>query len=151
LPYVTSTDARYLTAGVSDTYYRPDDGGYFYNYTARCVIEGTLEEIRYGEPVANDLDMIIIGINHNRLVIGDCALVAGNPPWAVESEQITIFSDPSTYDDNAISAGGGWSLSGGGNRTVFLHNSAYKWNTEYILRTTLRRAAGTRLCFDLNR
>jgi ABC-type lipoprotein release transport system permease subunit len=131
LPYVTSTDERYMTAGVSDTYYRPDDGGYFYNYTARCVIEGTLEEIRYGEPTG-DSGASFIGLHHNRLIIGDCALIAGNLPWAVAGEQITIFSDPGTYGDNAIILGGGWPLSGGGTRAVFVLDGSYKWGTEYI-------------------
>jgi hypothetical protein len=50
LPYITSIDARYMTAGVSDAYCRPDDGEYSYNYTARCVIEGTLGAIEYDNP-----------------------------------------------------------------------------------------------------
>jgi len=42
LPYITFLDTRYMTAGVSDEYMRLDDGKYFYNYTAQCLIEGTV-------------------------------------------------------------------------------------------------------------
>ncbi|MCL2125940.1 MAG: hypothetical protein FWH33_08150 [Oscillospiraceae bacterium] len=42
LPYVSSADARLMTAGISPKYRRLDDGDYFYNFSARSVIEGTL-------------------------------------------------------------------------------------------------------------
>ena len=42
LRYISSTDARYMTAGVSNRYYRMDDGDYFYNFSARCVVEATV-------------------------------------------------------------------------------------------------------------
>ncbi len=42
LPYVTSTDTRYMTAGVTEEYKRRDDGMNYYNYTSQCVVEGTV-------------------------------------------------------------------------------------------------------------
>lgn len=45
LPYITSTDTRYMTAGVSEEYTRLDDGKSFYNYTAQCLVEGTIMSV----------------------------------------------------------------------------------------------------------
>ena len=42
LPYVTSVDTRYMTAGVSNEFVRMDDGDCFYNHTYQCIMEGTL-------------------------------------------------------------------------------------------------------------
>ncbi|NLA87884.1 MAG: hypothetical protein GX847_11525, partial [Clostridiales bacterium] len=89
LPYVSSADMRYMTAGISDTFYRLDDGEYYYNYTARCVIEGTLTEVHYGDPAAN-----IVDFSSNRLILGDCTILAGNPPRAVNNEKLTILATP---------------------------------------------------------
>lgn len=43
LPYVTAVDTRYMTAGISDTYYRLDDRKTYYNYTQTIILEGTLK------------------------------------------------------------------------------------------------------------
>ncbi|MCL1834895.1 MAG: hypothetical protein FWG48_01930 [Oscillospiraceae bacterium] len=42
LPYISSTDVRYMTAGISDKYRRMDDGDYFYPFHMRCVVEATV-------------------------------------------------------------------------------------------------------------
>lgn len=43
LPFVTAVDTRYMTAGISDTYYRLDDRKTYYNYTRMLILEGTLK------------------------------------------------------------------------------------------------------------
>ena len=43
MEYITFTDTRFMTAGICDAYVRMDDGEYFYNYNALCVIEATFE------------------------------------------------------------------------------------------------------------
>ncbi len=43
LPYVTAVDTRYMTAGISDTYYRMDDRKTYFNYTQTLILEGTLK------------------------------------------------------------------------------------------------------------
>jgi ABC-type antimicrobial peptide transport system permease subunit len=43
LPYVTAVDTRYMTAGISDTYYRLDDRKTYFNYTQTIILEGTLK------------------------------------------------------------------------------------------------------------
>jgi len=50
LKHVTSTDVRYMTAGVSEKYYRLDDGTYCFNFSMRCVVEATVfkEKLSYG-------------------------------------------------------------------------------------------------------
>ena len=42
LPYVSSVEARYMTAGVSEDYFRMDDGEFFFDFAARAVIEGNV-------------------------------------------------------------------------------------------------------------
>lgn len=43
LPYVTAVDTRYMTAGISDTYYRLDDRKTYFNYTQTIILEGRLK------------------------------------------------------------------------------------------------------------
>ena len=45
LPYISSTDRRYMTAGYSDVYDRMDDRNPLYDFAARIVIEGTVSEL----------------------------------------------------------------------------------------------------------
>jgi ABC-type antimicrobial peptide transport system permease subunit len=136
LPYITSSDERYMTAGVSDVYYRPDDGGFSYNYTARCVIEGTLEAIIYGEPPEAGGNILNENLNH--LVLEDCRLVAGNDPRIVSGEVLGVLVDPQTYDGDSITRGG---LSVA--RTAVVHNASYIYGADYIGSLKL----GTRYAF----
>ncbi|MDR1588568.1 MAG: ABC transporter permease [Oscillospiraceae bacterium] len=122
LPYITSADVRYMTAGVSDTYYRPDDGEIFYNYTARCVIEGTLGGIEYGDPQMADRSIKF----YSNLYLEDCEVVAGNPPPISDGEIITIRVDPLTYVEDEVGAGGVLE------RCAYIHNIAYTYGGEYI-------------------
>jgi hypothetical protein len=137
LPYVTSYDARYMTAGVSDAYYRPDDGEYSYNYTARCALEGTLGVIEYGNP--SEVERVLqIGENFNRLVLGDCELVAGNEPRVVSGEVLAVHVNPLTFDEDSTISGG-LSVS----RTAIVHNASYIYGADYIDSLKL----GTRYAF----
>jgi len=88
LPYVTYTDARYMTAGVSD-YRRLDDGVKYYEYTNICVVEATVRfynsttmslvvtdlSLVGGEPIRNsgfgDYDIFIMGEASYMLEDGD--------------------------------------------------------------------------------
>ncbi|MDR2357430.1 MAG: ABC transporter permease [Oscillospiraceae bacterium] len=124
LPYITSVDRRYMTAGLSDVFYRPDDGEYFYNYTARCVIAGTLSEVQYGEPMEDAASLM--PDNYNRLILEDCELLAGAPPWAVSGETLTVLADPMTYEDLRTAIGGA------SNRLLAIHDDAYTYGTDYI-------------------
>ena len=63
---VTSVDTRYMTAGVSNEYVRLDDGDEMYNFTAQCLVEGTLTS------VSEDLVL-----NGYVLVFADCKLLSG--------------------------------------------------------------------------
>ncbi|MDR1588566.1 MAG: ABC transporter permease [Oscillospiraceae bacterium] len=124
LPYITSADMRYMTAGVSDIFYRPDDGEYFYNYTARCVIEGTLSEVQYGAQMENV--SIITPDNYNRLILDDCKLLAGAPPWEVNGETLTFLADPVVHED--LNTG----IGGPGERLFAFHDDTYIYGTDYI-------------------
>lgn len=136
LPYITSTDIRYMTAGISDTYYRLDDGSYFYNYSARCVIEGTLTEVQYGDPSA------IGDVQHsfNQLILDDCKLLAGNPTWTVDHETLTVYADPSKYnEDDKAGIGEGYQ------RITSIHTHNYIYDTKYVKNMT----SGSRYVFVL--
>ena len=65
LPYISVSDKRYMTSGVSDKYYRLDDEPPFYNYTARCVIEATLTEVEFAPSSIQDNSVM------NRIFVDD--------------------------------------------------------------------------------
>ena len=64
LPHVTSVSARYMTAGVSDSLRRLDDGFYYYDFTARCVIAGTQSEVFYGNDKHGSASTVNTEWNH---------------------------------------------------------------------------------------
>jgi ABC-type antimicrobial peptide transport system permease subunit len=129
LPYISSTDTRYMTAGFSADYTRPDDGGYFYNYTARVIVEGTLEEVKIGG------DPAIIGttadgemFNYNLLTLNDCKIIAegGGGSWRDSYETIKISSDPRRNIEYREGVGGGLE------RRTATYTSDYIYDTEYV-------------------
>ena len=85
-PYISLADTRYMTAGVSDTFFRLDERVY-YNYSLRCVVEGTLE-IKSEHPYF--------------FTLKDCKLLAGNPTLPVDHKVIRVYPGASNED------GGGW-------------------------------------------
>lgn len=87
LPYVTASSTRYMTAGVSDKYYRLDEGAGYYYYSARFVIEGALSEANCG--IKDNFGRI-----YNNLILNDCTLLAGNPSWLPEGKKIEIYAYP---------------------------------------------------------
>ena len=66
LPYISSTDARYMTAGVSGDYERIFRGQKNRSYSERRVIEGTLTHINVESTV---------------FVLTDAVFLAGSLPW----------------------------------------------------------------------
>ncbi len=120
LPYITSTDTRHMTAGVSDPYYRLDEE-YFYNYTMRCIFEGTLTEVQYGDPVES---VLFSEDNFNQLIIEDCKLLAGNLPWSINDRIITISANP----QSDIRLG----VAGGIERFVSVFSQENRFDTEYV-------------------
>ena len=85
LPYVSDIDMRYMTAGVSDEYYRLDEGRRVNNYSARLVIEGTLTEIddKLPEGASGALNLVpvyaeVTNERYNSLILSDCKLLGGN-------------------------------------------------------------------------
>jgi len=73
LPYVTSVDTRYMTAGVSKDYKRIPEDRYFYDYNDTCIIEATLYVVTLIE------DQPELG-SFNRLQFKDCEIIAGDVP-----------------------------------------------------------------------
>ena len=113
LPYITTTDTRYMTAGVSDTYIRIDDGRYFYNFTSRCVIEGTLAEVSEF-------------LTANVFTLVDCRLLAGNPPWEIDQGAVEV---------TALAPAPRYKVYGGSygfRRVMYTLTPIYKYGDEYI-------------------
>ena len=83
LPFISFTDTRYMTAGFSDDYYRLHDiSAYasttYYDYTRRCVIEGTLREVQYWEDLPPDTpNFYALERGYNKLLLEDATLLAG--------------------------------------------------------------------------
>ncbi|NLA88057.1 MAG: ABC transporter permease, partial [Clostridiales bacterium] len=115
---------------------RLDDGTYFYNFSARCIIEGTLTKVQYGDPEA----IGSVDLGFNRLILNDCTLLAGNPAWAIENETLTVYADPLTYAEDD------WCNIGGvSQRLDLMHTHDYIYDTEYVKDMTL----GSRYAFVL--
>jgi len=77
-----------MTAGVSSDYMRLDDGRFFYNYTARCVVEGTFSALGLGNDNPFSTDYF------NYLFFKDCILLAGNCNFLSDGDSLTIRSFP---------------------------------------------------------
>jgi 23S rRNA pseudouridine2605 synthase len=83
LPYITLSDKRYMTAGFSDDYYRVHDlsaysSTMYYDYTRRCVIEGTLREVQFWEDLPVDTpNYFSLERGYNKFVLDDVTLLAG--------------------------------------------------------------------------
>ncbi|MEN6313429.1 MAG: ABC transporter permease [Clostridiaceae bacterium] len=122
LPYITASSTRYMTAGVSDKYYRLDEGEDYYNYTARFVIEGTLSEVKY--------NVLYFGDNYNELALNDCTLLAGDPSCFPENKKITIHAYTKKFKQYT---GGGF----GGSRTLIMYDDSYLCDTEYVKNLTV--------------
>jgi ABC-type antimicrobial peptide transport system permease subunit len=113
LPYISSSSVRYMTAGVSDKYYRLDEGREYYNYTARYVVEGTLSEIK--------CNVLYAGKSNNELTLSDCTLLAGDPTYMPQSNILTFHA----YSKNEGSFGSG-------SRIVIMYDDNYIYDTDYL-------------------
>ncbi len=70
LPYVESTDFRYMTAGVSDNYLRLYEGGSFFEYNARGIIEGTCTLV-YDADGTDKYTSVNIVVTNAKLIAGN--------------------------------------------------------------------------------
>ncbi|MDR1589962.1 MAG: ABC transporter permease [Oscillospiraceae bacterium] len=125
LPYITSFDTRYMTVGVSDTYYRPDDGSPFYNYTTRCIVEGTLAEIKYGAST-NLMGSTEEGefYRFDWLVLNDCTPIAGaGDDWSHDYATLLVES-------NAVKPYMRSSVGGSERSVTYTHD--YIYDTAYL-------------------
>ena len=84
LPHISRVEKRYLTAGVSPAYYRLDTDKHYFPFSARCILEATVE-YRYqsslmleGGSVKKNQPYVD---NKEYLILTDAELVAGNPAW----------------------------------------------------------------------
>ncbi len=122
LPYISSLSTRYMTPGVSDKYYRMDEGGDYYNYTARFIIEATLSEVEYGKKYVEG--------KYNDLILEGSTLLAGNLPWSIENERLKVHSFPNRIEQ-------GISSIMINSRVTAVYDNSYIYDTEYIKNLTL--------------
>ena len=123
LPYITDYDTRYMTAGISDKYYRLDEGIDYYNYTARHIIEATLSDVEY--------NIINNGIYFYKMNLNNPKLLAGDSTHLPENLEIEVYgySKEIAYGEymgfvNPI-------------REVIIYDSDYKYHSEYIKKLPL--------------
>ncbi len=97
LPYITSVDTRYMTAGVSNKYTRAAEGRNYYDYNDICIIEATLEYVTLIE------DQPDLG-SFNRLQLSDCEIIAGDvPSRAIQYGRAQVWGTNVGLGDNNFS------------------------------------------------
>jgi len=84
LPYISSVETRYMTAGVTTDFSRIDEGYKYYNYTTQCLVEGTL--------ISNEINPL--AAMHYNLVFEDIEIVGGYLPTEDGDNKITISVAP---------------------------------------------------------
>ena len=124
LPYISSFSTRYMTPGVSDKYYRMDEGADYYNYTSRFIIEGTLSDVEYGLKIGRN--------NFNGLILKGCNLLAGNLPSSIKDTKIKVYSIAYKIEKDAISGVGN-----NQNQIFAFYDDSFKYDTEYIKKLKL--------------
>ena len=125
LPYVSSLSTRYMTPGVSDKYYRMDEGADYYNFTPRFIIEGKLSAVEYGKKIQN--------FDYNDLMLEECTLLAGNLPWPIKDKKIIIHACANKFEK-----GGGLGIGkNSGLGLIAMYEDTFKYDTEYIKNLTL--------------
>lgn len=117
LPYVDGTDVRYMTPGVSDEYFRLDEGAEYYFYNGRIFIEATLTEISLNNQTIDGYGGG--GPNIGRLMLADGKVIAGNVPEGFESNEWRLYSMPGV-------------VSGAGGRIVSTEFADNYWDGEKL-------------------
>ena len=96
LPYVTSVDTRYMTAGVSDAFFRLGDSDSRYNvsyytYPPPSIFEATLTDIWYGKPLEPGG---VAGAQYlDRLIVEDIKHLSDYSPRFRPLDMWSIFGD----------------------------------------------------------
>ncbi|MCL1805377.1 MAG: ABC transporter permease [Clostridiales bacterium] len=123
LPFIDLFDVRYMTAGISDKYYRLDEGEGYYNYSARLILEGVLTEVSISPPPPDPTRGYQIKDFH-RLSIENYKFLAGNSPYVTKLDKLSIYSNPYTPSNVQF-----WDSRG---RTSFIYLPNYVYHTEFI-------------------
>lgn len=121
MPYISQTDRRIMTAGVSEEFIRLDDRPPYYNYSARCIVEGTFSGFEEGDLKRQES----VELGSNKIHLENCSLVAGICQRDIEDESITIYALP-------IKSAPGSTDSIGGKRKYALYDETYMYDTKYV-------------------
>ena len=116
LPYLSRTERRYMTAGVSGEYLRLDTDQSFFAYNSRLIIEGTLEsmeELIDPNPASYLQKKPFNEDASAALILKDVKLLAGDPEQLVRQQtfKVELRTLKEEYRDayQMYGASGGWS------------------------------------------
>ena len=93
LPYISRTERRYMTAGVSPDYLRLDTDQSFFAYNSRLILEGTLTAMQQ-PTVASSSVHFQDGASLKNLYLTDVALLAGDPEQLARKDQPAVALYP---------------------------------------------------------
>ncbi len=115
LPYVTYTDTRYMTAGVTE-FRRIDEGTMYYDYTNICVVEGTVR---------------FYNATQRALAVTDLELVGGEPikNSGFGKHDVWIHAEPSYVLENTTMPVFYWVVN---NRAVMVATQNSVYTPEYL-------------------
>ena len=126
LPYVTYTETRYLTAGISDRYER-QEADPFYDFTSRNVLECTLESIVTEQNIGDYPAQLYLETRadlFNRINVRISDRVAGHIEWQMDDEEFCIQANPNRYKAGDIVT----------RMPCTVYTEYYTYDTEFISR-----------------
>ena len=89
LQYISRTERRYMTAGVSPDYYRMDEDHHFFPHASRCVLVATIQDkaddwfasLFYESPLWKWFLASLEDGGQKVMTLTDCQVLAGDPGW----------------------------------------------------------------------
>ena len=95
LPYVSRLEQRYMTAGVSPDYMRPDADKSWYAYHGRCILTAEIKAIEpaFGISALLMMNEALAEEGMLALTLTDCEMLAGDPDWlrGFEEQQLVLL------------------------------------------------------------
>ena len=110
LQYISGTEQRYMTAGVSPDYYRMDADHHFFPHAARCVLIATLLDKAEEDPsigsayYGNPYWWFLAENGLQDLALTDCEVLAGDPAWlwGGEPQYVRMWIPGDEYRDEYV-------------------------------------------------
>jgi hypothetical protein len=106
LPYISRTERRYMTAGVSPDYVRLDTDQHLFYYAGRCILVATVDKYVadhtedfniVGDVYQYDPQVAIGGFQH--ILLRDAEMLAGREEWLQNGESTPVIYQTFMRDD----------------------------------------------------